>query len=137
MSGFPPPNTTYEHFVSYGETDTMGFLYNGEYLHLFERARSKFMRDRDMSYRDVEAKGLLLPVREAHVRYRSPAKYDDRILVRARVSEWGRASIRFDYEIRAAEDERLIATGFTHHPCVNRDMKPIAVPDWLKESCSD
>ena len=137
MSDFPLPNTLYEHFVSYGETDTMGFLYNGEYLHLFERARSKFMRDRNMSYADVEAKGLLLPVREAYVRYRSPAKYDDKILVRARVSEWGRASIRFEYEIRAAEDNRLIATGYTHHPCVKRDMKPVPVPEWLKECCSE
>lgn len=137
MSAFPAPNTTYEHFVSYGETDTMGFLYNGEYLHLFERARSKYMRDRGMSYADVETRGLLMPVREAHVRYRSPAKYDDRILVLARISEWGRASLKFEYEIRMAEDDRLIAEGFTQHACVSREMKPIAVPDWLKQSCAD
>lgn len=137
MSEFPPPNTTYEHFVSYGETDTMGVLYYGEYLHLFERSRSKFMRDRGMSYADVEAKGVILPVRESHVRYRSPARYDDRILILARISEWGRASVKFDYEVRAADDDRLIATGYTHHPTVDTGMKPVPVPDWLKDACSE
>lgn len=136
MSDFPAPNSTYEHFVSYGETDTMGFVYYGEYLHLFERARSKFMRDRGISYAEVEARGVFMPVREAHVRYRSPAHYDDKILIRAGISEWGRASVRFEYEIRSEDGKRLIATGFTHHPCVNRDIKPMAVPDWLREACA-
>jgi len=136
MTDSPKPESVYEHFVSYGETDNMGVLYYGEYLHIFERARSKFMRDRGMSYADVEAKGVILPVREAHVRYRSPARYDDRIHVLARISEWGRASVKFEYEISAAGDGRLIATGYTHHPTVNADMKPVAVPDWLRERCS-
>ena len=43
----------------------MGVLYYAEYLHLFERARSAFIRQCGMSYADVEKKGIILPVREA------------------------------------------------------------------------
>lgn len=49
------------HRVSYGETDTMGVLYYAEYLHLFERARSAYIRSCGMSYADVEKKGIILP----------------------------------------------------------------------------
>ncbi len=51
---FPQNDSWYHHFVSYGETDTMGVLYYAEYLHLFERSRSLFIRERGMSYAEVE-----------------------------------------------------------------------------------
>lgn len=73
MHDFPTPETWFPHRVSYGETDCMGVLYYAEYLHIFERARSAFIRERGMSYADVEKRGIILPVREAQCRYRSPA----------------------------------------------------------------
>jgi hypothetical protein len=58
----------FSHRVSYGETDSMGVLYYAEYLHIFERARNQFIRDRGLSYAMVEERGLFLPVREARCR---------------------------------------------------------------------
>ena len=51
---FPTPDIWMPHRVSYGETDTMGVLYYAEYLHLFERARSEYIRRCGMSYAEVE-----------------------------------------------------------------------------------
>ncbi len=84
-----------------------------------------------MSYAEVEQQGLLLPVREAQCRYRAPARYDDLLRVRTRVSAWGRASITFEYEVR--NGDRLIAAGMTQHACVNREGRPVAAPEWLRE----
>ena len=53
---FPTPAIWFSHRVSYGETDTMGVLYYAEYLHIFERARSEYIRALGMSYADVERK---------------------------------------------------------------------------------
>ena len=121
------------HRVSYGETDTMGVLYYAEYLHLFERARGEYIRRCGMSYAEVEKRGLILPVREAQCRYRSSARYDDLVLVRACIAEWARASLRFVYEIWNEDKTRLLATGSTQHALVNRQGRPVAVPDWLRD----
>ena len=130
---FPSPAIWFTHRISYGETDTMGVLYYAEYLHIFERARSEFIRACGMSYRDVEEKDIILPVREAQCRYRSPARYDDLVQVHTAISEWGRASMRFVYEMWNEDKTRLLATGSTQHALVNRQGRPVAVPDWLRD----
>lgn len=130
---FPSPESWLPHHVSYGETDAMGILYYAEYLHLFERSRALFIRERGLSYREVEARGVFLPVREAQCRYRSPARFDDLIWVRLGIREWGRASMVFIYEIHNENRTRLLATGMTEHACVNGENKPVRVPEWLKD----
>ncbi len=132
---FPENDTWYAHRVSYGETDAMGVLYYGEYLHIFERARSQFVRERGMGYDVVEKRGIILPVREAWCRYRIPAHYDDLLWVRCGIAEWGRASLRIIYEFHTEDRAKLTAQGFTVHPTVNRLGKPVPVPDWFKEMC--
>ncbi len=128
---FPQPEAWYHHFVSYGETDTMGVLYYAEYLHLFERARGHLIRERGISYAEVERRGVILPVREAQCRYRVPVRYDDEIFVRVAVSEFKRASMKFAYEIRDKDKTTLHATGMTEHACLDPDGKLFRTPDWL------
>ncbi|WP_421902510.1 acyl-CoA thioesterase [Maridesulfovibrio sp.] len=130
---FPSPHSWLAHSVSYGETDAMGVVYYAEYLHLFERSRSLFIRERGMSYAEVEERGIYLPVREANCRYRIPAQYDDQLDIQVGISEWKRASIKFTYNIFKDERTTLIATGFTEHACVNKNGRPVRVPEWLRE----
>jgi len=107
-------------------------MYYAEYLHLFERARSEYIRELGMGYAEVEKKGVILPVREAKCRYRSPARYDDLVLIRAGISETGRASLRFVYEIWNDDKTRLLSEGMTQHALVNRDGRPIPMPEWFR-----
>lgn len=132
---FPAHDTWYPHRVSYGETDAMGVLYYAEYLHIFERARSLFLRERGMGYNIVEERGVILPVREAWCRYRAPSRYDDLLWVHCGVSGWGRASMRIVYEFWSEDRAQLRAQGCTEHAIVNRQGRPIAVPDWFKQLC--
>ena len=101
----------------------MGFMYYAEYLHLFERARSAYIRQC----------GILLPVREANCRYRSPARYDDLLLVRIAIAEWGRASLRFVYEITSSDKKKILASGMTQHALIDRSGHPQAIPAWFKD----
>ena len=120
------------HRVSYGETDAMNVVYYAEYFHLFERARNEYIRERGMTYKQVEERGIYLPVREAQARYRFPLRYDDLIHVRAVISEWRRASMLFEYEIYNEDKTAVATTGSTEHACINREGKPVPVPDWLR-----
>ena len=113
----------------------MGVLYYAEYLHIFERARGEYIRALGMSYADVERRGVFLPVREAQCRYRSSARYDDMVCVHTAIGEWGRASLKFIYEMRSGDKTRVLATGMTQHALVNGEGRPIAVPGWFRELC--
>ena len=130
---FPSPDSRLRLTVSYGETDRMGYAYYGHYPHWFERGRGHFIRERGMSYAEVEARGVWLPVRDLAVRYLRPAHYDDEVVVRTAVSAWGRASISFAYQLYGPpQDGTLLAAGETLHACTTPEGRPTAVPDWLR-----
>ena len=109
--------------IIYGDTDQMGVVYYANYLRFFEAGRTEFIRAKGLSYGDVERTyRLMLPVVEATVHYRQPARYEDLITVETRLVEARRASARFEYRIVRGRD--LLATGHTVHACLDPDGKP-------------
>ena len=116
--------------VIYGDTDQMGVVYHANYFRYFEFARSEYFRSRGGSYRELEREGLMLPVVEATAAYKSPARYEDVLLVRTRVSELKRVSLTFSYEIyREGDSDTPLCTGHTVHACVSREGRPTRLPD--------
>jgi len=115
----------------------MGYLYYAEYFHLFERARSEFIRERGMSYAQVEAQGIMLPVRHAECQYKIPSRYDDLIVVHAGIREMRRASLTFVYAIMDVERKTILAHGSTEHACTNLEGKPVRAPEWFRELIHD
>lgn len=114
--------------VIYGDTDQMGVVYYANYFRYFELSRSEFFRTLGGSYVELEKEGFGLPVVEANARYRSPAKYDDVIVIEVRLTELNRASLRFDYLVRRESSGEELATGHTVHACVGPDGKPAGLP---------
>ncbi len=117
--------------VIYGDTDQMGVVYYANYLRYFEAGRNEFIRAKGLRYRDFEARfGLQLPVAEAGVMYRRPARYDDLVSVETTLTELRRASARFGY--RLVRDGDLLATGFTLHACVDASGRMRRLPAELR-----
>ena len=86
--------------VIYGDTDQMGVVYYANYLRFMEAGRNEFIRAHGLRYRDFEERfGLRLPVAEAKVSYRMPARYDDVVAIETSLAELKRASVRFEYRI--------------------------------------
>jgi acyl-CoA thioester hydrolase len=105
--------------VIYGDTDQMGVVYYGNYLRYFEAARNEWLRAKGACWRDVEAEhSVYLPVAEAKVSYKRPARYDDVLGVETRLGDLGLVSLRFDY--RVVRGEEVLALGHTVHACVSR-----------------
>jgi len=118
--------------VLYADTDRMGVVYHATYLRWFEAGRAAYMRRRGASYREVEESGIMFPVIEANAVYLKPAHYDDVIDVTARLSDVGRAQIRFDYEI--AKDGVPLVRGFTRHAVTNAEGRPTRLPLSVREA---
>jgi len=116
--------------VIYGDTDQMGVVYYANYLRYFEAGRNEYIRAKGLRYRDFEERfGLRLPVAEAGVSYKQPARYDDLVDVEITIAEVRRASARFEY--RLLREGTLLATGHTVHACVDLDGKLRRMPEEL------
>ena len=114
--------------VRYAETDQMGVAYYANYLIWFEVGRNQFCNDRGFSYRDMEREtGLYLMVAEASCRYRTPARYEDELVVRTRIDEITRRTVVFGYEIARA-DGASVAVGETTHVLINQQGRPSTFP---------
>jgi len=117
--------------VRYSETDQMGIAYHGEYFAWFEVGRTDLLRGQGVTYRDMEATDLRLPVIEASARYIRPALYDDELEIRTLVTAVSGARISFSYEIRRGADGPL-ATGATAHAAVDGRGRPRRLPEPLR-----
>lgn len=124
--------------VRYSETDKMGVVYNANYLDWFEIARTELCRAWGRPYTYWEGAGLLLPVVEAHCRYKQSVTYDDQVQLWCRVSEIMVHSVTFEYRLLRADDGKLIAEGWTKHGCAGRDgrlyKKEHPFYLWMKEN---
>ena len=133
MSGTAAGRTTTSTVrVRYAETDKMGVVYYANYLVWFEVGRTDWLRETGWSYREMEVDGLALPVTEVHCAYRQSAKYDDEIDVRTRASKASAVRIQFDYEVVRRADGVVMATGYTVHATIDRQGRPVRLPERVK-----
>ena len=115
--------------VRYAETDQMGVVYYANYLVWMEVGRVALCKALGFSYREMEREdGVLLAVAEACCRYRSPARYDDEVIVKTWIEEANTRMATFGYEMRLAEGDRTLATGHTRHIFVNREIHRAQLP---------
>jgi len=126
-------SVTTEIRVRYAETDQMNVVYYANYLVWFEVGRVELLRKLGFSYRQLEEEhGCILPVIEATCRYRSPARYDDQILIETRPALLRGPVLKFAYRIlRKAEegaDPTLLAEGETVHLIVDAGFKRMPLP---------
>jgi acyl-CoA thioester hydrolase len=103
--------------VRFGETDLMGIVHHATYLTYFEAGRVEWLRRRGVTYADWARGGLHLPVVEAGLRYRSPARFDDLLQLETRLADLRSHSVRFEYALRRGE--ALLCEGFTRLACVD------------------
>ncbi len=114
--------------VRYCETDCMGVAHHGSYVAWLEEARTEWMRERGKSYHEVEAAGFFLQVVSMDLHYKSPARYDEELVVVVSESDRRRASITHAYEVRRAGDDTLVATAEITLACTDRDGQVRRLP---------
>ena len=140
------PVTT-EARVRYAETDQMGIVYYANYLVWFELGRVELLRSLGLSYSRLETDhGCLLPVIEATCRYKSPARYDDEILIETRPAMLRGTVLKFAYRIvrkapegqektsqeKTGKDRTLLAEGETVHVVCDDKLQRKPLPEKIE-----
>jgi acyl-CoA thioester hydrolase len=117
--------------VRYAETDKMGYVYYGNYAVYFEVGRVEALRQLGMSYREMEEKGIMLPVLEFKIKYFKPAYYDDELTIRTTIKEMpGTRIIFYSESINAKGD--VLNQGEVTLVFVNFETaKPCSAPDYF------
>ena len=119
--------------VEYHHTDQMGIVHHSNYIKFFEVARTEWLRAVGLTYKEMERRGVMMPIVDVSVRYKQPAYYDELISVTAIVDELPMARMCFKYEIRG-EDGREIAYGSTTLGFIDSTTRrPQRAPLWLME----
>jgi acyl-CoA thioester hydrolase len=120
--------------VRYAETDQMGVVYHGNYFTWFEIGRVELCRELGFEYKQMELEDdSFIVVAEAHCRYKRPARFDDVIEIRTRVTQSQRRTLRFGYEIFNQASGELLATGETLHVICDSRGRPKSLPEKYRQ----
>jgi acyl-CoA thioester hydrolase len=120
-----------EYRIYYEDTDAAGVVYYANYLRYFERGRSEYLRERDISVRELQGQGYLFPVIRVEIDYRAPAVLDDLIRVETEVLEVTGATLTLGQRVLRVADGKVLAEGKVTLACFGPDRRVKRLPKVL------
>ena len=115
----------YERKVYYYETDKMSVMHHSNYIRIFEETRVSYLLQAGMTFEEIEAKGLYMPVLSAECHYQRPLRFDEPFAVYAEIARFNGATLHMVYRIVSRKTGELCAEGSTSHCFTNTEMKPV------------
>jgi len=118
--------------VFYEDTDAGGVVYHANYLRYCERARSLWLEAQGLTHGRLAAQyGIGFVVTHADVRFRAPARLDDRLQVTVSIERRRRASLLFAQSIRRGP-EMLVSARITVASVDSSNFSPCALPALIR-----
>lgn len=118
------------HRVTYAECTIGNHVYYARYLDLLEAARGEFFRHLDAPFLQWQQQGVIFPVVECRMRFKSPARYDDLLAIELWPSAVETVRLNFAYRIINQADA-LVLEAETFHACAGVNEKPRRLPEEL------
>lgn len=98
--------------VRFHDVDMVGVVWHGHYLRYLENARWAFMDEMGYGLDRMLESGFVWPIVELQMKYLKPARFGNRLRVRASLVEW-ESRLTLNYLITRAGDDARIARGRT------------------------
>ena len=114
--------------VRYAETDQMGVVYHSHYLIWCEIGRTEAIRQRGVTYAELEKRGVRLAVSDLSIRYHAPARYDNLVRVDTRLAESRSRTVTFEYSIANVDTGQRLVTARTVLVSLDAAGRAIALP---------
>lgn len=122
-----------EERVRYAETDQMGIVHHATYLLWMEIGRTNLLREIGLPYKELEERGVMLPVSKLGIKYLAPGYYDDKITIHSTTTQMTRVKIRIDYQI-FRNDTIKVCEAYTEHAILDSETRRIKkAPDFFAE----
>lgn len=123
------------HRVRYRETDPMKIVYHTHYLDYFEVARTEALRSLGLPYKSLEDAGIIMPVVDLSLNFRSPARYDDVLEIRTVMTASPTITrVTFNYETRRKNETEILVTGHVTLCFIDVERnRPIRAPESFRD----
>ena len=123
--------------VRYKDTDQMGIMHHSNYVVLYETARTEWLREMELTYAEIERRGIMSPIIEVHSRYLYPAFYDEMLTIKVSMQEMPAARLIIDSEVYN-EAGKLINTGSVTLGFMHASTRrPCRAPEWFVQAIED
>jgi acyl-CoA thioester hydrolase len=119
--------------VRYKETDKMGRVYHANYFVWFDMARTEYLREAGVSYKEMEEQGVFFVVADTSCKYKAGLEFDDWVEIETNVREIRNASVSFEYSVHNKTTRVLIANASTTLAAVDKNGKVVPIPAQIKE----
>jgi acyl-CoA thioester hydrolase len=125
--------------IYWEDTDAGGIVFYANYLKFFERARTEWLRSLGFGQQVLrDESGGMFVVSETAVKYHSPARLDDTLVVTAELQDAGRVSLTIvqrAYLRMDGQADRLLAEGTIRIGWVDsQTLKPGRIPAAVVEA---
>ena len=121
--------------IYYHHTDCGGVVYYAKYLTFLEEARTEYFAQKNASIKQLADSGVMFVVARQEIDYKFPAVYGDELDVETRVGAITGVRIEFWHEIHN-QNKQLIVKAKTILVCVDRSLKPQAIPQEVRGKIS-
>jgi len=132
---FPEAITVSSHTITivprYAETDKGGVVHHSVYPVWFEMGRTELLRANGIAYKDLEETGIFFVVAELHIKYRRPAKYDEKLRLETTCTGVTAGKVEHAYKLTRCRDGVLLAEGTSILACVNAKGKVRRIPEFM------
>lgn len=123
--------------VRFSDVDSMGVVWHGNYIRLFEDGREAFGNLHGINYMDFYSRGILIPLVKVTCDFKRPLKYGDTAVIETRFVNCEAAKLSYEYTIFRNETEEIVATGSSIQVFLNLDMEllldfPAFYLEWKK-----
>lgn len=97
----------FEQKVFYSDTDAYGVVWHGSYLRWMEMGRVELCEKAGYSLKKIFEGDVTLPVAEINIRYKSPARLEENLLIETELLEATRISMIFGQKIYDTENKKI------------------------------
>jgi acyl-CoA thioester hydrolase len=115
----------------YAETDKGGVVHHSVHPVWFEMGRTELLRANGVAYKDLERAGVLFVVARLHIKYRRPARYDDKLELETTCSAVNTCKVEHTYKLTRCCDGAILADGASTLACVNAEGRIQRVPEFM------
>ena len=109
--------------ILYSDTDSYGIVWHGAYVKWLEAGRVELSELLGIKLEELEQNGITFPVVDMHLRYKSPALMNERILIETEISELKNVSVKFSHTIKEKSSAKIHVIADTTIVAINKEGK--------------
>lgn len=114
--------------VRFGEIDSMGIVWHGNYAKYIEEGRESFGNKYGISYLDIYSNDVMAPVVKLNIDFKKQVQYGDVLIIETEFVNSDAAKVMFKFKIFRKLDNQLVATAESTQVFIDMNKELLLYP---------